>query len=157
MRDIIRASRSPYSARVLLVPKKNNKLRMCVDLRPLNDRVHIQKYPFPNIEDHLSNLHGKSVFTTLDLRDGFYQISVAEEDRKFLAFSTPEGHYEFNRLPFGYANSPAEFQGDIFFVFAKMINEKKILVYLDDLMIATNSCEENLNILRETLITLKKF
>jgi len=75
-RDIIQPSVSPYCARVVPVRRRNGKLRLCVDLRPLNSRVIKQKYPFPVIEDCLSRLNGKSVFTLLDLKDGFHNIKV---------------------------------------------------------------------------------
>jgi len=75
-RGIIKHSQSPYCARVVPVRKKSGQLRLCVDLRPLNDRIIKQKYPFPLIEDCLARLGNKSVFTLLDLKDGFHLIKV---------------------------------------------------------------------------------
>lgn len=82
-RDIIKVSTSPYCARVVPVRKKNGTLRLCVDLRPLNDRVVKQKYPFPLIEDCLSRLSDKTVFTLLDLKDGFHQIRIHLDHSKY--------------------------------------------------------------------------
>lgn len=95
-----------------LVPvrKRNGKLRLCVDLRPLNNRVEKQKYPFPLIEDCLTRLGNKSVFNLLDLKDSFHHIKVHPDHTKYFAFATPDGQFEYTRLPFGYCESPAEFQ-----------------------------------------------
>ncbi|NEV49187.1 RNA-directed DNA polymerase [Wolbachia pipientis] len=113
-RKIIKPSISPYCARAILVSKRNGKHRMCIDLRPLNQRVHKQKYPFPIIEDQLDQLFGKKIFTKLDLKDSFHQLNVHIDDTKFFAFATPCGQFEFVRMPFGYSEAPAEFQKRIF-------------------------------------------
>ncbi|XP_011858869.1 PREDICTED: uncharacterized protein LOC105556393 [Vollenhovia emeryi] len=99
-RGIISESRSPYCARVVPIRKKDGRMRLCVDLRPLNSRVEKQKYPFPLIEDCLSRLSRKKVFTLLDLRDGFHQIRVHPESTKYFSFATPDGQYEYLKLPF---------------------------------------------------------
>lgn len=109
-RGIIKRSNSPYCARVVPVRKKDGRMRLCVDLRPLNQRVVKQKHPFPIIEDCISLLGDKRVFTLLDLRDGFHQIKVDEQSTKYFSFATPDGQFEYNRLPFGFCESPAEFQ-----------------------------------------------
>ncbi|XP_071571820.1 uncharacterized protein [Temnothorax nylanderi] len=144
-RNIIKPSISPYGARVVLVPKRDGRRRMCVDLRPLNQRIYPQKYPFPIIDDQLDQLYGKKYFTKLDLKDGFHQIPIHSEYTKYFAFATHNGQYEYTRLPFGFSESPAEFQ-------------KRILnLYIDDLLIATVDIQENLDILRQVLIILKKY
>jgi len=94
---------------------------MCIDLRPLNQRIFPQKYPFPIIEDQLDQLYGKRVFTKLDLRDGFHQIDIHPDDTKYFAFATPYGQYEYVKMPFGYSGAPAEFQKRILQVFMPMI------------------------------------
>ncbi|XP_070510437.1 uncharacterized protein [Cardiocondyla obscurior] len=108
-RDIIQVSNSPYCARIVPVQKRNGTTRLYVDLKPLNNRVAKQKFPFPLVEDCLSTLGNKSVFTVLDMKDGFHQIRVHPSDTKFLSFATPDGQYEYKRLPFGFSESPAEF------------------------------------------------
>ena len=87
---IIKPSTSPYCARVVPVHKKNGDIRLCVDMRPLNNKVVRQKFPFPVIEDCLARLTNKHVFTLLDLRDGFHQIKVHPDFTKFFAFATPD-------------------------------------------------------------------
>lgn len=148
-RKIIKYSISPYCARVVLVTKPSGKKRMCVDLRPLNERIYPQKFPFPIPEDQLDKLYNKKWFTKLDLKDSFHQIDIHSDDTKYFSFATPSGQFEFVKLPFGYSESPAEFQKRILFAFRDLIQQDKVLVYIDDLLIATESIEENLDIIKE--------
>lgn len=90
-RGIIKPSVSPYCARVVPVRKRNRLIRLCVDLRPLNCRVEKQKLPFPMIEECLTRLGNKTVFTLLDLKDSFHQIKVHQNSTKYFAFATPDG------------------------------------------------------------------
>jgi len=156
-RGIIKSSISPYCSRIVLVKKKNGEPRLCVDLRPLNSRVLKQNYTFPVIEDCLSRLVGKSIFTLLDLKDGFHQIKVYHESTKYFSFATPDGQFEYTRLPFGYAEAPAEFQKRIIQILNHLIRQDKILVYIDDILIPSRSIDENLLILKETLTLLKRY
>jgi len=156
-RKIIKPSVSPYCSRAILVPKRNGQKRMCIDLKPLNQRVHPQKYPFPIIEDHLDKLHGKKFFTKLDLKDSFHQIKIHPEFTKYFAFATPSGQYEYLRLPFVFSEAPAEFQKRILHVFNDLIRENKLLIYIDDLLIASVNIEENLEILEKVLIRLREY
>ncbi|KMQ88500.1 hypothetical protein RF55_12002 [Lasius niger] len=89
-REIIQPSNSPYCARVVPVRKKNGSTRLCVDLRPLNERVVKQKYPFLLIEDCLARIGDKSIFTLLDLKDGFHQIKIHPEHTRYFSFATPD-------------------------------------------------------------------
>lgn len=156
-REIIKTSISLYCSRVVLVPKRNGKSRMCVDLRPLNQRIHRQKYPFPIMEDQLDKLYGKKIFTKLDLKNGFHQILIHPESTKFFAFATPNGQYEYTKLPFGFSESPAEFQKWILDIFKELVRNNKVQIYIDDILIATNTIEENLEILKEVLSLLKRY
>lgn len=136
--------------------KKNGSMRLCVDLRPLNSRVIKQKYPFPLIEDCLSRLSGKSVFSLLDLKDGFYNIKLHPEVTKYFAFATPDGQFEYTRLPFGYCEAPAEFQKRLIQILHHLIRDDKIIVYIDDILIPSSSITENLFTLKLVLIELKR-
>lgn len=82
--------------------KRDGSLRLYLDLRPLNARVEKQKYPFPLIEDWLTRLNDKAVFTLLDLKDEFHQIEIDPDHTKYFAFATPDGQFEYRRLPFGF-------------------------------------------------------
>jgi len=154
-REIIKPSKSPYCARVVSVRKRNGALRLCIDLRPLNSRVIKQRYPFPLIEDCIARLGDKSVFTLLDLKDGFHHLKIYPEHTKYFAFATPDGQYEYLRLPFGFCEAPAEFQRRITQVLQPLSNEDKVIVYIDDILIPSKTIEDNLETLRQTLLILK--
>lgn len=132
-------------------------MRLCVDLRPLNSRVIKQKYPFPVIEDCLSRLANMRVFTLLDLKDSFHQIKVNDNSTQYFAFATPDGQYEFIRLPFGYCEAPAEFQKRLIQILNPLIRDDKVIVYIDDVLIPSESVEENLDTLLKVLVILKKY
>ena len=132
-------------------------MRLCVNLRPLNARILKQKYPFPLIEDCLAQLSDRSVFTLLDLKDGFQQIKVNPRHTKYFSFATPDGQFEYVRLPFGFSEAPAEFQKRVVQVLQPLIRQDKVLVYIDDILIATCSVKENLEVLKEVLLILKKY
>lgn len=150
-RGIIKESSSQYCSRIVPVRKKDGTLRLCVDLRPLNARVLKQKYPFPLIEDCLARLAGKSVFTLLDLKDGFHQIRIHPDSTKYFSFATPDGQFEYTSLPFGFSEAPAEFQKRIVQLLRPLIREDKVIVYIDDILIATDSVESNFDVLRQVL------
>lgn len=151
-REIIKPSCSPYCARVVPVCKKNGFLRLYVDLCPLNERVIKQKYPFPLIEDCLAKLSNKSIFSLLDLKDGFHQIDLHPDHTKYFSFATPDGQFEFLKLPFGFCETPAEFQKRIVQILQPLIRQNKIIVYIDDILIPSNSIQDNLATLKEYFI-----
>lgn len=155
-RGIIKHSISPYCARVVPVRKRNGALRLCVDLRPLNSRVNKQKYPFPIIEDCIARLGNNTIFTSLDIQDGFHNIPVHPEHTKYFSFATPDGQFEFTRLPFGYCEAPAEFQKRLVHILQPLIREDRVLVYIDDILIPSASVTDNLATLKEVLLLLKR-
>jgi len=112
---IIRPSTSQWNTPILVVPQKSDasgkqKLRIVVDFRKLNDLTIGDSYPLPNITDILDQLGSAKYFSTLDLACGYHQIAMSERDKNKTAFSSPYGHYEFNRMPFGLKNASATFQ-----------------------------------------------
>lgn len=136
--------------------KKNGFMRLCVDLRPFNERVVKQKYPFPLIEDCLARLSSKKVFSLLDLKDEFHQIKVHSEHTKYFAFATPDGQYEFTRLPFGFCEASAEFQKRLIQIFQPLIRDDKVIIYID-ILVPSISVDENLDTLKQVLLLLKQY
>lgn len=107
---IIRPSTSPWSNPIVLVKKRSGELRFCVDYRKLNQVTLNDSHPIPNIADILDSLGEATYFSTLDLRSGYWQISVDPGDRSKTAFVTSSGLFEFNRMSFGLKTAPATFQ-----------------------------------------------
>ncbi|XP_043496493.1 uncharacterized protein LOC122520501 [Polistes fuscatus] len=144
---IIRPSLSPYNSPIWIVPKKsdskgNPKWRMVIDYRNLNEKTVGDAYPIPNITEILDQLGAAKYFSTFDLKSGFHQIEMHPDDRAKTAFSTPHGHYEFNRMPFGLKNAPATFQRLMDHVLTGLQGEE-MFVYLDDVVLYARSLNEH--------------
>ncbi|KAK3566560.1 hypothetical protein QTP86_000879, partial [Hemibagrus guttatus] len=131
---IIAESRSPYASPIVVVRKKNGTTRMCIDYRLLNSRTIPDQYTTPCIEDALNALSGSQWFSVLDLRSGYYQIAMSEEDKEKTAFICPLGFFQFERMPQGITGAPATFQRLMEKAVGDM-NLLQVLVYLDDLIV----------------------
>lgn len=133
-RNIIRKSTSEYASPLVLAWKKNGDLRLCTDFRWLNARTIKDAHPLPHQADALAALGGNVFFSTMDLTSGFYNVEVHEEDKKFTAFTSPFGLFEYNRLPQGLYNSPATFTKIMMAIFGDQ-NFLSLLCYLDDILV----------------------
>jgi hypothetical protein len=152
---VIQPSTSPFGAPVLFVQKKDGSLRMCVDYRQLNKITIRNKYPLPRIDDLLDRLAGARYYSTLDLKAGYNQIRLSEDDVHTTAFNTPFGHYEFRVLPFGLTNAPAVFQTVMNDTLRPFLG-RFALVYLDDIIVYSKTTEEHAEHLRQVLQCLRK-
>ena len=135
---VIRPSCSPWASRITLVPKASGETRFCVDFRRINAVTLRDQYPLPLIDDIFDQVAGCAVYSTLDLRAGYHQIKMAEEDIPKTAFRCHLGLFEYMRMPFGLANAPAVFQRTMDTVLAGLLG-KCVFVYLDDLCVYSSS------------------
>ena len=139
----IRKSQSPWASAVVLVRKKDGSLRFCIDLRKLNARTVRDAYSLPCIDETLDYLKGVLLFSSIDLKAGYWQVEMDEDSKPLTAFTVgPLGFYECEQMPFGLTNAPATFQrlmenclGDL--------NLNWCIIYLDDVIIFSKTLRED--------------
>ncbi|GKA87781.1 putative reverse transcriptase domain-containing protein [Tanacetum coccineum] len=154
-KGFIRPSSSPWGAPVLFFKKKDRSFRMCIDYRKLNKLAVKNRYPLPRIDDLFDQLQGSSIYSKIDLRSGYHQLRVREEDIPKTAFKTRYGHYEFQVMPFGLTNAPAVFM-DLMNRVCKPYLDKFVIVFIDDILIYSKNKQEHEEHLKLILELLKK-
>lgn len=156
---IIRPSFSEYASPLVLVRKKDGSIRVCVDYRKINQKMVKDEYPLPVIDDHIDKLCKTGVFSTLDLKNGFFHLPIDEDSIKYTAFvtSNPEGQYEFLRAPFGLSICPKYFTRFINIIFADFIRRGILLIFIDDLIILAEDESQALQHLKDVLKVASEF
>nr|GEW14701.1 putative reverse transcriptase domain-containing protein [Tanacetum cinerariifolium] len=154
-RGFIRPSTSPWGAPVLFVKKKDGSFKMCIDYRELNKLTIKNRYPLPRIDDLFDQLQGSSVYSKIDLRSGYHQLTVRDEDIPKTTFKTRYKHYEFQVMPFSLTNAPVVFM-DLMNRVCKPYLDKFVIVFVDDIRIYSCNEEEHANHLRIILELLTK-
>ena len=154
--DIIEPSKSAWSSPIVPVRKKDGKLRLCVDYRKLNAVTKPDRYPLPNLTDSVYSLHGVKFFSCVDVVRGFYHLQLEEASKEITAFSSPRGHWQFKRLPFGLRNAPSAFQREMQCILSSF-SHHNVIVYIDDVLIMSESFEEHVKMVGKVLATLIKY
>ncbi|GJY58119.1 putative reverse transcriptase domain-containing protein [Tanacetum coccineum] len=154
-KGFIRPSSSPWGAPVLFVKKKGASFRMCNDYRELNKLTVKNQYLLSRIDDLFDQLQGSSVYSKIDLRSGYHQLRIREEDIPIMAFRTRYGHYEFQVMSFGLTNAPAVFM-DLMNRVCKPYLDKFVIVFIYDILIYSKNKEEHEKHLKIILELLKK-
>ena len=156
-KGLITKSKSPWSCAAFYVNKNAEKERgvprLVINYKPLNKVIEWIRYPLPIKKDLINRLSQAVVFSKFDLKSGFWQIQIAEEDRYKTAFTTPFGHFEWCVMPFGLKNAPSEFQN----IMNDILNQFShfTIVYIDDVLIYSNSIEEHWKHLNSFFKTIK--
>ncbi|GFU23148.1 retrovirus-related Pol polyprotein from transposon 17.6 [Trichonephila clavipes] len=154
---IVRPSSSEYASPIALVKKKEGTTRLCVDYRKLNRKLVKDRFLFPLIEDVLDKLQGAKVYTTLDLKNGFFHVDVNEDCKHLTSFVVPDGQLEFNKVPFGLSTSPSVFQRYVYSIFREVMRKGVVIIYMDDLIIPAKDEKEGLEKLKEVLEVSSKY
>jgi len=148
-------SESPYGAPILLVPKHDGSLRLCINYRNLNKLTILNKYPLPLMDELRDRVDGANVFTKLDRKDGYPLIRMRKGDEHQRAFRTRYGQYEYKVMPCGHVNAPATFQTMMNKILREFLDHG-IVIYLDNILIYLENMEEYIKLVQQVLDWLEQ-
>ena len=151
---LIRESHSPFGAMALVVKKKDGSYRVVIDYRGLNEITVRNQHPLPLMNEMFDRVHGATVFSSMDLKNGFHQIRLREGDEHKTAFRTQDGSFEFLVLPMGLCNAPGTFMQLMNGTFRDLLG-KSVLCFLDDILVFSKTRPEHIAHLREVLTRLR--
>jgi len=158
VKGFIRKSKSPWSCSAFYVNKQSEIERgiprLVINYKPLNQALSWILYPIPNKKDLLNRLNGAKIFSKFDMKSGFWQIQIKEEDRYKIPFIVSFGQYEWTVMAFGLKNAPSEFQrimNDIFNPLSKFT-----IVYIDDVLVFSESLDEHFKHIKIFISTIKR-
>ncbi|GJY70172.1 reverse transcriptase domain-containing protein [Tanacetum coccineum] len=154
-KGFIRPSHSSWGAPILFVKKKDGSFRMCIDYRELNKLTIKNRYPLYRIDNLFDQLQGARYFSKIDLRSGYHQLRVHDDDISKTAFRTRYGYFKFTVMPFGLTNAPAVFM-DLMNRMCKPYLDKFVIVFIDNILIYSKTKEDHENHLRLMLDLLRK-
>lgn len=155
--DVVEPCDSAWSSPVILVPKKDGKMRFCLDSRKLNSVTRKDAYSLPYISEILDNLKDAKYLSSIDLYKSFWQIPIRKQDRQKTAFYIPNrGTFCFKATPFGLTNAPATQQRLVDLLFCGPEFEHKVFVYLDDIVIVSSTFEQHISLLLKVLSKLSQ-
>jgi hypothetical protein len=157
-KGLIRESISPWNCYGFYVNKHSEQLRgiprLVVNYKPLNKVLADDTYPIPNKTSLVTRIVGAKIFSKFDLKSGFWQVAVKEEDKFKTTFSVPAGHYEWNVMPFGLKNAPAKFQRVMDNILKPYFDW--LIVYIDDILVFSSSIEQHFKHLRKFIQVVKE-
>ena len=151
--NVIRPSKSPWSSPVVMIRKKDGSVRFCVNYKAINAVTPQDQFPLPRIDDILDRLAGSVWFSCLDLKSGYWQVKVHENSIPITAFTTPDGHFEFLRLPFSLRNAPADFRS----IMQQVLGDLPyVQIYIDDITVHSTTFDDHMMHLGEVMRRLKE-
>ena len=149
---VIEPSISPYSSPIVLVPKKDGLVRICIDFRRLNKVTEFDAEPMPNTEEIINRMSGHKYFTKMDLSKGYWQVGLTERSKPLTAFETPRGLFQFRTMPFGLVDSGATFCRLMRIILSNLPNVDS---FVDDMWIFTKTWKDHMTSLRQVLDRLR--
>jgi len=157
-KELIRESTSPWNCYGFYVNKHSEQIRgipwLVVNYKPLNKVLADDIYPIPNKSSLVTRIAGAKIFSKFDLKSGFWQVAIKEEDKFKTTFNVPAGHYEWNVMPFGLKNAPAKFQRVMDDTLKPYFDW--LIVYIDDILVFSSSIERHFKHLRKILQVVKQ-